>query len=244
VGNEIGRDLGYGWGGGIIVFNKPGSYKFSHNIFTGNFAPSVGSAIFVDDGAVASLDHDLIYANACTPAGDGAVAPVYVEGLEGKYGSSLDVNHVTIADHTCKPAVAGNAISVTGKSKVTVKNSILWNNGGGDITVDETSKATVTYTLTQKVLPGTGNLSRDPLFAPSAGDYRLRSAVFQGAQPRGLRPCINSKFPQTKNAPKGRTGKPKPSPTLSATFTRSNNWPLSSARRFAMQLSRCQKRKG
>lgn len=176
-GNEIGRALKYGWGGGIIVFNKGGKYKLSHNIFTGNFAPSVGSAVFVDDGAVASMDHDLIYANACNPAGDGAVAPVYVDG-DTKVGSVLDVNHVTIADHTCKSPVAGTAISVTDKSKVTVKNSILWNNGGDDIKVDATSKATVTYTLTQKVLKGTGNLSKDPLFANPAGhDYRLRSTA-------------------------------------------------------------------
>ena len=62
-GNEIGRDLGYGWGGGIIVFNKGGKYKLSHNIFTGNFAPSLGSAFFVDEGAAASMDHDLVYGN-------------------------------------------------------------------------------------------------------------------------------------------------------------------------------------
>ena len=170
--------MGYGWGGGIIVVNKGGNYKLSHNIFTGNFAPSVGSAIFVDEGAVASLDHDLIYANACNPAGDGAVPPVYVDGTDDRFGSTLDVNHVTIADHTCKPTVTGNAISVTGKSKVTVKNSILWNNGGDDIEVDETSKATVTYTLSQEALKGTGNLSKDPLFANSAGhDYHLRSTA-------------------------------------------------------------------
>ncbi len=176
IGNEIGRDHGYGWGGGIIVFNKGGNYKLSHNVFTGNFAPSVGSAFFVDEGGIASLDHDLFYANACNPAGDGAVAPVYVDGADDKFGSTLDMNHVTIADHTCKPAVAGHAISVTGKSKITVKNSILWNNGGGDIIVDATSKATVTYTLGQKALKGIGNLSRDPLFAdPARRDYRLRS---------------------------------------------------------------------
>ena len=178
VGNEIGRDHGYGWGGGINVFNKPGSYKFSHNIFTGNFAPSVGSAIFVDDGAVASMDHDLIYANACNPKGDGAVAPVYVDGLEGKYGSALTMNHVTIADHTCQPAVAGTAITVTDKSKVIIKNSILWNNGGDDIKVDATSKVIVTYSLTQKAIKGTGNLSEDPKFSISSRpDYRLRSTV-------------------------------------------------------------------
>ncbi|MFO0810604.1 MAG: right-handed parallel beta-helix repeat-containing protein [Gemmataceae bacterium] len=175
VGNEIGRALGYGWGGGIIVFNTGGKYKLSHNVFTGNFAPSVGSAVFVDDGAVASLDHDLIYANACNPAGDGAVAPVYVDGDE-KVGSTLDVNHVTIADHTCKPAVPGTAIAVTDRSKLTVKNSILWNNGGDDVKVDATSRATVTYTLSQTAIRGTGNISKDPLFVNPAGhDYRLRS---------------------------------------------------------------------
>jgi len=196
-GNEIGRALNYGWGGGIIVVSVGGKYKLSHNIFTGNFAPSVGSAFFVDEGASASLDHDLFYANACNPKGDGPVAPVYADGADDKIGSTLDVNHVTIADHTCKTAGAGYAISVTGKSKLTVKNSILWNNGGNDITVDKISKATVTYTLAQKVLPGTGNLSKDPLFANSAGhDYRLRSTspaidAADPASPFNLEPTPN-----------------------------------------------------
>src|SRR4029079_5017232 len=111
---------------------------------------------------------------------------VYVDGADDKIGSTLDVNHVTIADHTCEPVVPGYAISVTGKSKLTVKNSILWNNGGNDITVDEISKATVTYTLTQKALKGTGHLSRDPLFAnPADRDYRLRedSPAIGAAEP-------------------------------------------------------------
>jgi hypothetical protein len=183
IGNEIGRALGYGWGGGIIVFNKGGKYRLSHNVFTGNFAPSVGSAVFVDDGAVASLDHDLIYANACNPAGNGAVPPVYVDGNETGEGgagksSTLTVNHVTIADHVCEPTGKGNAITVTWNSKVTVKNSILWNNGGDDVEVDATSKATVTYTLSQEKLKGAGNVSSDPLFVNAEGrDYRLRSTA-------------------------------------------------------------------
>jgi hypothetical protein len=174
--NEIGRAMGYGWGGGVTVVNKGGVYKFSHNIFTGNFAPSVGSAIFVDDGAIASLDHDLIYANACNPAGNGAVPAIYVDGSEDGLSSSLSVSHTTIADHVCQPTVAGNAITVTGNSKVTIKNSILWNNGGDDVEVDATSKAIVTYTLSQEALNGPGNLSEDPMFADAAGhDYHLRS---------------------------------------------------------------------
>lgn len=174
--NEIGRALGYGWGGGVIVFNKGGSYKFSHNVFTGNFAPSVGSALFVDDGAVASLENDLIFANACNPAGNGAVPAVYVDGSDAGPGSTLKINHTTIADHVCKPTVPGNAINVTGKSQVIITNSILWNNGGDDVEADATSKFTASYTLAQEKLKGTGNLSADPLFVDaSKRDYRLRS---------------------------------------------------------------------
>jgi hypothetical protein len=181
VDNEIGRKLGYGWGGGIIVFNKGGNYKFSHNVFTGNFAPSVGSAVFVDDGAVASLSHDLIYANAANPAGNGAVPPVYVDGNETGEGgaglsSTLMVDHVTIADHSGMPTVNGNAITVTWNSKVTIKNSVFWNNGGDDVEADGTSKAIVSHTLSQESLPGIGNVSRDPQFVDAARhDYRLRT---------------------------------------------------------------------
>jgi hypothetical protein len=190
-GNEIGRQLNYGWGGGIIVVNVGGKYKLSHNVFTGNFAPSVGSAFFVDEGASASLDHDLFFANACNPKGDGPVAPVYADGADDKIGSNLDMNHVTIADHTCAADGTGYGISVTGKSKLTIKNSILWNNGGGDITVDKISKATISYTLGQTVLKGTGNLSRDPLFANSAShDYRLSSTS----------PALNAAAPASNGA--------------------------------------------
>lgn len=177
VGNEIGRKLGYGWGGGIIVVSKGGKYKLSHNVYTGNFAPSVGSAFFVDEGGSATMDHELIYANACNPAGDGAVPAVYVDGGEGG-GSTLVMNHCTIVDHPCMPTISGNAIKVTDRSKLTVKNSILWNNGGDDIDADATSKATVMYTISNETLKGTGNLSKDPLFANPAGhDYRLRSTA-------------------------------------------------------------------
>ena len=102
-GNEIGRELGYGWGGGIIVVNKGGNYKLSHNVFTGNFAPSVGSAVFVDEGAAASMDHDLVYANACNPAGNGAVPPVYVDGNEIGEGGRQELHPHREPRHDCRP---------------------------------------------------------------------------------------------------------------------------------------------
>lgn len=175
-GNEIGRGMGYGWGGGMIVVNKGGHFKLSHNVFTGNFAPSLGSAFFADEGAAASMDHDLVYDNKGSPAFEGGV--VYVDGNENGIGSSLTLNHVTIADNPCGPEVKGNAVKATGNSKVTVKNCILWNNGDDDVEADGTSKTAVTYTLSREKIKGTGNLSQDPLFANFEGhDYRLRSTA-------------------------------------------------------------------
>jgi len=172
-GNEIGKELGYGWGGGMIVVNKGGNYKLSHNVFTGNYAPSLGFAFFADEGATASMDHDLVYGNKCSPGGEGGA--VYVDGNENGVGSNLTLNHVTIADHAFNPEVKGNAVKATWNSKLIVKNCILWNNGGDDVDADKRSKATVTYTLSQEVIAGTGNLSKEPLFVNAAGhDYRLR----------------------------------------------------------------------
>ena len=173
-GNEIGRALGYGWAGGMIVVNVGGKYKLSHNVFTGNYAPSLGAGFFADEGAVASMDHDLVYGNKTKPDGEGAA--VYVDGNENGVGSTLTLNHVTIADNISAPMTKGGAVKATWNSKLIVKNCILWNNGGNDVDADATSKATVTYTLSQKAMKGPGNFSKDPLFANAAGqDYRLRS---------------------------------------------------------------------
>ncbi|WP_254509256.1 right-handed parallel beta-helix repeat-containing protein [Anatilimnocola floriformis] len=172
-GNEIARLLGYGWGGGMIVVNTGSHYKLSRNVFAGNYAPSLGAGFFADEGATASMEHDLVYGNKTKPDGEGAA--VYVDGNEDGTSSTLTLNHVTIADHTSTPMAKGNAVKATWNSKLVVKNSILWNNGGDDVEADEKSKAAVTYTLSQETIKGTGNLSKDPLFVNAAGqDYRLR----------------------------------------------------------------------
>lgn len=185
-GNEIARLLGYGWGGGMIVVNTGSHYKLSHNVFTGNYAPSLGAGFFADEGATASMEHDLVYGNKTKPDGEGA--PVYVDGNENGTSSSLTLNHVTIADHTSTPMVKGNAVQATLYSKLVVKNCILWNNGGDDFEVDDKSKGTVTYTLSQETIKGTGNLSKDPLFVNASGhDYRLR----QGSPALGAAEAAN-----------------------------------------------------
>lgn len=175
-GNEIGRELGYGWGGGIIVFGADSRALLSFNIITENYAPSVGSGVFIDDGARATLDHELIYNNACPDGGTTGGVGVYVDGYD-QAGSQATLIHTTVAGHACT-TMGGNGLYVEAGSEVTIQNSIFWGNGGDDFFVDATSRITATYTLAQEALAGEGNLSVDPLFAdPGQHDYHLQSTA-------------------------------------------------------------------
>jgi hypothetical protein len=177
IGNEIGRELGYGWGGGIIVFN-PGNYALlTRNRITENYAPSVGGGVFIDDGATALLEHELIYNNVCPDGGTTGGVGIYVDGYEST-GSQVTIIHSTVASNNCV-SQGGNGLYVEAGSQVTVTNSIFWGNGGDDfLTVDAASRITATYTLSEESITGTGNISTDPLFADAAQhDYHLQSTA-------------------------------------------------------------------
>ena len=175
-GNEIGRALGYGWGGGLIVFGAESRATLSYNRITGNYAPSVGGGVFIDDGAQTLLVHELIYANLCPDGGTTGGVGVYVDGYD-QIGSQATLNHTTVAGHNCQ-TMGGNGLYVEVYSGVTIRNSIFWGNGGDDFIVDATSQITATYTLSEEALPGVGNFSTDPLFADAANDdYHLRSSA-------------------------------------------------------------------
>jgi len=180
VGNEVGRDLGYGWGGGIIVFGVGSFANLSYNVITANYAPSIGSGVFIDDGAEATLDHELIYGNQCT---EGGGVGIYVDGAgegdPGDPGSTATLSHTTIADHNCPTTwPGGNGLFIERNSEVTVKNSIFWGHGGDDFWVDATSALTVTYTTSEETISGLGNVTSNPLFADSgSGDYHLQSTA-------------------------------------------------------------------
>jgi hypothetical protein len=175
-GNVASRAYTYGWAGGMLIASDGNAASgkpvtLSRNVWTGNSAPSRGGALFVDDGATAVLDHELMYGNSAGVSG----GAIYVDGF-GLVGSTLTIVNSTIANNTSPPQ-EGNGVTVEAYSTVTVINSIFWGNTD-DFLRDGTSTISVSYTDSQEVMPGVGNLSVDPLFAnPAAGDFHLRSTA-------------------------------------------------------------------
>jgi MYXO-CTERM domain-containing protein len=176
--NECCRTAGYGWGGGGLIFqdgnDPPGTTKavLSYNVWTDNKAASSGSAIFVDDHAEATFDHELVYKNRCSAHGEA----IYVDGYS--VGSIARFLNSTVVDNYCPDGTAGG-IFVERQSKVTVQNSIFWNNGGKDFSFDTSGASlTMSYSISEQTHDGAGNLVSDPLFANAAtGDYHLKSSA-------------------------------------------------------------------
>ena len=176
VNNEVGRNLSYSWGGGLLVHSKGSYVHLARNIVTQNYAAEIGSGEFIDDGAQALIENELIYANECTSAGG---AGLYVDGADwyssGPVGSTVTIINSTVAGHKCS-GTQGDGIYIEYHSKVTIKNSIFWDNGGKDFYTKTQSKLTVSYTHSQQGYSGIGNSKSDCLFAsPSQGDYHLKS---------------------------------------------------------------------
>ena len=173
--NEVGQSVGYGWGGGMAVVGEETSAVLSYNHLSGNYAPSAGGGVLVDDGANVTLDHELIASNQCDRRGG---AGVWVDGAWDEIGSTCTISHCTIADNRCVSGcdIGGSGLLVESHSVVSVGDSIFWGNGGDDLHVDETSQLTVTYTNAEEIFAGTGNLSSNPFFANAANaDYHPKS---------------------------------------------------------------------
>jgi hypothetical protein len=174
-GNRIGQTVGYGWGGGIIVVEAHDEpVHLQHNVVTGNFAPSAGGGVFIDEGATAHLSHELIHGNTGQNSGGG----LYVDGSWDDRPSTAYLDHCTLADNLSPgwPGVGGGVYVEA--SHVWVQNSIVWGNqaaeGHADVALAAGGTVSVTYSLLQASWPGEGNLSQDPLFA-GGGDHHLRS---------------------------------------------------------------------
>lgn len=176
-GNRIGESAGYGWGGGVLVVERhAATVLLQGNVYTGNFAPSAGGAVFVDEGAVATLDHELIAGNRARAAGGG----VYVDAAWDGRRSSATITGCTIADNVADQWPGWGAGVFVQASDVVVRDSIVWGNVGregvDEVAVIDGGTLAAAYSLFTAPHPGEGNLATDPLFAdPAGGDYHLRS---------------------------------------------------------------------
>ena len=173
-GNEIGVTAGYGWGGGIFVGGVPAT--LAGNVVTDNFAPSLGSGVFWDEGSTGTMTGDLLVANRCPNEGRSGAA-IYVDG--GDPGPSHVVaDHLTIVGHACPDLPDGGAILLEAGSTIEISASILWANG-----TDVVAVAGEEWSIDGS----TTSAGADPLFTdPVAGDYSLQPgspAAGQGAFP-------------------------------------------------------------
>lgn len=216
IGNEIGRALGYGWGGGVIIFNVGANATLRHNRIGYNYSPSRGPGVFIDEGATATMEHCVIFKNPSDP--DAGVGAVYVDPGDETSPSHLTMRHCTIYGHADENAtLGGNGLFVEQYCTTTVENSIFWGNGGDSIWYPEgAATVIVAYTNTEESFPGAGNLRLDPLFANvSMDDYHLRSTAGRFLAPgswafdAASSPCIDAANPLSPfaNEPQGNGGR-------------------------------------
>ncbi len=195
-GNRIENNEAFTSGGGVMA-NETSAPVFTGGRISGNFAP-LGGALRVALDSSAALDGVAVTGNLATMGGDGAgiavtdsgtmatmVNCLLAENAAGGSGGAVSVNRGMVSMFNC--TVAGNSAAGTGggldaadEGTADVANSIMWDNG----TDMAGPGITVSYTLAQDgVMPGTGNISADPLFLDqSGGDFSLGSAS----------PCIDS----------------------------------------------------
>ncbi len=128
--NTIGDQAGYGWGGGAIFYG-PGKptpkARFESNRWVANSAPSLGSGLFIDEDAKATIVGDLFHDNAC---GNGA-SSLYIDGTGiVPTGSVAKLENVTMTNSNCPAGTRGAAIFTEGGSSLSMTNSVVTDNGG------------------------------------------------------------------------------------------------------------------
>ena len=146
-------------GGGMLADH--GSPTLSNVSFSGNAASMSGGGVWARN-TYSTLTNVSFSGNSATNGG----------GMYAEHDSST----LTNVSFSGNSATNGGGMYVyNGADRVLakVRNSILWENSGGEITAVN-STVEVQYSLVQGGFPGTNNLAADPLFVDAAaGDLRL-----------------------------------------------------------------------
>lgn len=180
--NKVGVLAGYGWGGGVIFMESGSQFSTSKgNIYRNNSAPSYGGGIFVDEASTLYMSNDLVYGNT-TQDGTYGGAGVAVDESGTHQASNLYMDLCTVAYNSSSNQNPGNGVLVDVNSKAEITNSIFYGNGG-DFQVNSKSQLTVTYSLTEDLIQGTGLIHVNPLFADASnGDFHLKSKAGRYAE--------------------------------------------------------------
>jgi serine protease len=174
-------------GGGM--FNENGGPRFTLVTFSGNVATSEGGGLF-SEGGTPHIESARFISNSATRGGGVSAwlgaAPggsIIVDSTEFRGNQASDLggavfdwqgllrlNNVTVSANTA--TTAGGGIYVFDPSTVTIRNSIIWANTGGNISG---SSAAVSTSIVQGGYPsGTGILTGDPLFRVPSSDLRVK----------------------------------------------------------------------
>ena len=166
-----------GASGGAVELNNAGA-TFDQCFFDNNEAAGsarTGGAFYVVGGTTNTVSNSLLTNNR---ADYGGAVSVTLDG-------HLVLRNTTIADNVSDATFpSGGAIFTSpqiSNSRVTLLNSIVWNNLPAANQIDDSSgMSTASYTLVPAdelaAFSGPGNLSQDPLFVdPANGDYHLGS---------------------------------------------------------------------
>lgn len=159
-------NLGGSFGGAFDVANA-GAVRFERCLFTGNSAARAGALeLFATSGAV--VVNSIFYDNLSTGSGGGGAI------WTGSGGATQIRNVTVVANRSTVSAAAGLFNS---GATPTVANSVFYDNegpGGAQGTINQIAgTVTVSYSIVEGGIAGTGNLASDPMLADvPAGDFR------------------------------------------------------------------------
>ena len=147
-------------GGGM--YNNASSPTLTFCMFYGNNSSKSGGGMY-NFASSPNLSNSVFVGNAATVTGGG----MYNAGASASPSSTIMTN-CTLAENTAPNA--GGIYIDSDYAATTLTNCILWNNSNPAIYY-KYSAPPITYTETQSMFAGTGNIHADPLFArnPSAG---------------------------------------------------------------------------
>lgn len=200
-------------GGGIYMWNNDAPL-FSNSQFNSNTAGGRGGGVFVKSSISLEMDNVTVYNNHADSHGGGffmrndiQLNAIYLilannssDGVGGGIFMNahcyLDIDRATITANSA-PAHVGEGIYGRNMSRINrLRNSIVWDNGASNLflavgnSIGSTPQAfdaiNVTYTDLSQLLPGSGNMTADPLFVDVAlHDYHLQAGS----------PCIDAGDP-------------------------------------------------